>query len=482
MPESGQPNQPAEPGEPNSSKVPLWERYYRAKSEVRNTGSRLVGCVLVILAGACALLSLGIGLVFALSYAILAAGMVCVIETIWREMLPIPPRPAKTPNTPSSAAQESLEFEEILARARDRRMVNAIRAIADLLVSIGLALLAATYLNPVQPPHSPANMVSSAELEKRQADINEARAQLQQKNDSRNGEGKNGASPLAGLWAVLSPIDLVILGIVAIVVVGLVAKKHKEVVPVAGSATLAGEAIKHADKLSKMSPEMYERVLTAVLWCSGVLLVLFAATAILDLHRSRQADREKTTEDTPSQTGPPSWIARALPRLRKLFSDDSEPKVNVQENYLSSLGFSVLVLLWAAVVIGYNVPPTGNPIQPEAPKQTSISLQPLTPISNFVSGQSSPKDSEAVKNWVDDISQSGIRTGGILFLLGSTDCERYQGGNGELARKRAGQAKAWLGSLETKGVNIVAKATEQQRNCASSNDLRAVFPFLIQER
>jgi hypothetical protein len=260
-----------------------------------------------------------------------------------------------------------------------------------------------------------------------------------------------------------------------------VAKKHKEAVPVAGAAALAEEAFRHADKLSKVNESMYWAILRGFLLCAAILLLLFLATAILDLRKSNKPGVDPVPSAPPvTPPAPTSWFEK----LENFLVKGSESKSEIKENYLSSLGFSLLVLLWAAVMVLYEAPQQTKkiPASDGSVAQESIMVRPLVPLSDFVKGYPEIKDQAQRDAWVRSVLSTNIKPGDVLFLLGSTDCSRFRGGNSTLAQQRADQASMWLEPLRSRGVEVVPGATTQQPECAPSDKLRAVFPFWIQKK
>jgi hypothetical protein len=143
----------------------------------------------------------------------------------------------------------------------------------------------------------------------------------------------------------------VLVAIIALIVIGLLAKKHKEVVPVAGAAALATEALRHASELAKMNEQMYWCVLRTFLAVTGVLVVLFFVAAIIDLRKRATAAPAAAPTAASASAAPASasaagerkWRKRVAGLLGKwvagLFGEsDGQPES--KENYLSTLGFS----------------------------------------------------------------------------------------------------------------------------------------------
>jgi hypothetical protein len=492
MPDSDQPQRPDESSSqdrPNEAMFPrqrhvAWFRH--ADRETQNLVLRVIGCALVLIAGQLVLITMGVGLKLQYSFELFSIGIVCFIETLWRRDLPIEPPPQ--PVTAGMAIPQSprSEWEEKLRRTRRREQKNFIRAVTEFILLVATAVASAflSHALTVSPPTFQVAPLSELQAcQKDLAGANDALNRCQAKNADQGkaplgaaeGVSNGGGTTIASLF---SPFTLLLLAIVALVIFGLIAKKHKEAVPLAGAAVLAEEAFRHAHELSKVNESMYRLILHGFLVCAAMLLLLFLVTAILDIRKLNGRN-----------PGPAPGIPRAAPstpssrfeKLRALFAEESESKSDIKENYLSSLGFSVLVLLWAAVMVLYQTTPEKRCSETNTPNaQETIAVKRLDSLSNFGRGNAEIGDKPSREQWVTEISSQDFRPGDMLFLLGSTDCEAYRLGNTKLAQLRAEQVKGWLKDLETRGINVLPATTDQQIKCASSREVRAVFPFWIQ--
>jgi hypothetical protein len=75
--------------------------------------------------------------------------------------------------------------------------------------------------------------------------------------------------------------------------------------------------------------------------------------------------------------------------------------------------------------------------------------------------------------------------GDMLLLVGSADCKPFrQGGDGldnpMLAQNRARAVSEWLKpEMDARGVRVQVVPLDQHKSCRESEELRAVYPFLV---
>ena len=494
MPESNQPNRPDEsssqvgPNEPMASRQGYVFWFRHADRETQNLVLRLIGCALVLIAAQLVLITVGVGWKLQWSFEVLSIGIVCFIETLWRRDLPLEPPPEPVTAGEVVSRSPRSEWEEKLRRTRRREQKNFARVVTEFTLLTATAIATAFLSHALTAPPPTVQVAPLSELQACQKELAGAKDALNQCQAKNTDQGKAPLGPADGgsngggtaVASLFSPFTLLFLAVVALVIFGVVAKKHKEAVPVAGAAALAEEAFRHAHELSKVNESMYWLILYGFLGCAAILLLLFLATAILDLRKLNQPNAGLAGGARPAPPPvPSSWFEK----LRALLFEGSEPKSDIKENYLSSLGFSVLVLLWAAVMVLYQARQEKKSTETNTPKaQQTIAVNPLGSLSNFKRGTAKIGDERSREQWVTEISSQDFRPGDMLFLLGSTDCEPYRQGNAKLAQLRAEQAEGWLKDVEARGISVLPGATDQQIKCASSRDVRAVFPFWIQKR
>jgi len=440
-----------------------WKFVVQMDSESPGVAARVGGSALVLL-GCVFGLSFGgggVGWRLVLGYVFLSAGLVCFVESNVRGIWPdkLPPGP----------------------------LWGWVRSFLEVLLLISLAIYIGINGHRIAPPED------GSKLSVCQNDLAKTRMELQKcvpANGSANGNEVLGHPPplpppppplSATFWGFSLSWWWVLVAIVALIVVGLVAKKHKEVVPVAGAAGLATAALKDASELAKMNEHMYWYLLGTFLAVSGVLILLFFAAAIIDLFKratpvqAPPADAHAAGESLWSK-----WVARWFGK--------PEDKPESKENYLSSLGFSVVVLLWAAVMVGYKVPghENGTKSGSTGVADKSLESRALKPLRPFMDGLPELKDPEELNRWEGYLASQEMHRGDILLLLGSADCKAFRkGGDGRdnptLAKDRAKKVRDWLKPMmDARGVELDPDSVEQHERCRESADLRAVYPFLIQ--
>jgi hypothetical protein len=301
------------------------------------------------------------------------------------------------------------------------------------------------------------------------------------------GNGGGGAATGSDDGGIHLSWSVLLLAIVALVVLGLVAKKHKEALPVAGAAGLATEALKHGGELSKMTEAMYWHLLNYFLFVSVALLVVFVVVAVLDIwKRSTGRAGSKVEHEAPSESRKTTSVLETVWSWIK--GGDKGEKKESTDSYLSSLGFSVLVLLWAAVMVGYKASTPTTPPQGPDPKRLAISaatLIPLHPTQRFVDKLARKNPEGDSQDLVKSLNAQQREEGDLLLLVGSTDCRQYKhpGGNDQLAKDRANLVKESLkGMIPAPGLEIITGSLNQAEKCAGAAEQMAVYPFLIQAK
>ena len=247
------------------------------------------------------------------------------------------------------------------------------------------------------------------------------------------------------------PWITVLLVAIAAIVLALAAKEHPSAAPVLGVIPLAIAVIEHAEKLSRLDLISF--------WIVFGLFLLIALGLI------------------------------AFPFSRWGKGDDrADVSIRGEKKQVDSLpvmGFSLLVLLFVLVFLGYRQGPeekancpvcvAGGP--PPAPATSKLQIEALSHTPLFDPGPHDHfRDSdEQVKQILEN-----TREGDTLLLLGSADCTSYSGGNAKLAQDRADRIKRALqGDADKRKVDIEARALKQHDACKAADQLRAVFPVLI---
>jgi cell division protein FtsB len=286
-------------------------------------------------------------------------------------------------------------------------------------------------------------------------------------------------------WGV--PWSLVLLGVVALIAVAYVGKKHSEAVPVAGAAALAADVIKNADRYAKLGDKMYWWVLGGYLGVSVTLTVLFCIAIWKSFKRGSDDAAAAMLMMGETTGGSGEQKEGGDKKNGKEVDEDKKGKEEEKKrgflSSASSLGYSVLVLLWAFAMTSYRA---SSKI--EAPKNEVKSLGPLPlrPVRRYVKGFAvlEPKDKDASRTFGDELVGRHLKPEDLLLLLGSTDCTPFRrgedGSNPDLAEKRAKALTEVLRERpDLKELNIQPMWLDQHERCRESADLRAVYPFLI---
>ncbi|RXH55719.1 hypothetical protein [Granulicella sibirica] len=285
------------------------------------------------------------------------------------------------------------------------------------------------------------------------------------------------------------PWSLVLVFLAGFAALAFVGKKHSEAVPIAGAAGLAAEVVKHADQYAKLSDKMYWWVLGGYLGISFALTVLFCLAiwrslkiagektrvAELMMGKAEKEPREEENQDKEDEDGAKDGKGKK--------SDKEREKGFLSSS--SSLGYSVLVLLWAFAITAYPAPSRGS-----APGVETTALRPeeLSPVRQYVKGHELLRDSDKDQPRIlgDSLAKMHLTPHDIVLLLGSTDCTPFrkggEGNNPDLAQKRAVElGKALATRSELKDIHFTPLAVKQHERCLESADLRAVYPFLIRQ-
>jgi hypothetical protein len=241
------------------------------------------------------------------------------------------------------------------------------------------------------------------------------------------------------------PWITVLLVAIAAIVLALAAKEHPSAAPVLGVIPLAIAVIEHAEKLSRLDAGSF--------WVVFAVFIAIAFTLI--------------------------WWGRD--------GDSADVSVRGEKKKVDSLpvmGFSLLVLLFVLVYLGYRQQPEQKgscpicvtPGPPPTPAISKLQIDPIEHTPLFDPGHEHFRGSE------EQLKQilKNTHEGDTLLLLGSADCTSYTEGNAKLAQERADTIKKALESdADKRKVDIEARALKQHDSCKAADQLRAVFPVLI---
>jgi hypothetical protein len=507
-----------------------WKLFFTSQREFQEIVARVCACALV--AGGClfGLSAVDITGGWRLAYAFIALGLVCVAELNWRRKEPITRVAPEFTSPPWELSEvekkekwkdgqkraEELFYEELREELRQQR-IDRIKSLIELALLIGLALVTALLAHARTPPrgagahdstlrgqqNEPALFACQNDLAKANAELQKCRAAIdQQAKDSNLAKSildpqqqhppspptptSSGSADQHSISSLHISFGEILIAVIILIAVVMIARKHKEIVPVAGAAALATEALEHAAELAKMKEYMYDRVLWWFLVVSAALMVLFVIAALLDLKArapvqtsERPAPGNSPVDKLPADKG---WLAIATGIFGK-----PESKSPGKENYISSLGFSVVVLLWAAVMVGYKSQDGENPVKNEpAPSGTLSSVQ-LNPLLPFIGGKTELQDPNGLDKWKKYVTSQNLASGDMLLLVGSADCIPFrQAGDGHnntaLAMERAKAVQEKLKpEMDARGVRLKMYNLDQHEGCRKTDVLRAVYPFLIHD-
>jgi preprotein translocase subunit SecG len=241
-----------------------------------------------------------------------------------------------------------------------------------------------------------------------------------------------------------------------------VVRKRPSTAAPLGATGLAVAAIKNADHLSRLGRFSF-----------GLLLILFAlvvAALLFFCFMQRGNSSAKDTEETGGGNG--------------------EDEKKVVESPLN-ITFSLAVLLWAAIIVAYRAEKPPSPTKGSTPTAgQTVSEKLLSPVSGFQPYSSdvskiSKQYPEPISTLMSEVSMADPKPGDLLLLLGSADCtaiRKRRMTNGDLALYRAAAVQKILQDQLRDSVRIEAKSLHQHESCSQSEDLRAVFPVLIQAK
>jgi hypothetical protein len=247
------------------------------------------------------------------------------------------------------------------------------------------------------------------------------------------------------------PWITVLLVAIAAIVLALAAKEHPSAAPVLGVIPLSIAVIEHAEKLSRLDESVFVQV------CAIALVVALALILLPFSRLGRDGDR----------------------------ADVSTRGEKRKVDSLPVMGFSLLVLVFVLVYLGYRQKPEektncsvcagGTP--PSAPASSKLQIDSLSATPLFDPGPHGHLrgSDEQLKRILENTQK-----GDTILLLGSADCTSYTGGNAKLAQDRADTIKRALESeAKTGNVDVEARALKQHDACKAADQLRAVFPVLI---
>jgi hypothetical protein len=379
------------------------------------------------------------------------------------------------------AAGPSLEQLRFEATEQSRKEIYPTLLVAALL--LGSAFAASSlgwYVRPVPAGSDVTNVRFSDQIETPLAQLLRNLAQ-----QIPQLPGPGGTATPAGTSS-LAVVTIIVLACAVVVLAALLIwNRPAEAAPV-GAAGLALAAIENAKSLSPKTGYL--------LW--GVIVWLLVLASFI-LHRGIRQSLG-ASKAAPDAGGGKSGSKGLFGRCReKLFGEGSE----APEAPLLNVGVSILLLVWALVLVTHNaasavkVSPPG-PTRADANVSSYISAPLKLPAPVFVSG-SGTKLAPEYPHIIDDLQKAIVDqdpgSGDLLLLFGSSDCRRIRNPkafphtNEELAQERADDIALDIeGILNTpasaaarNGLIVKTEVISQHDDCKSSDHSRAVFPFLI---
>jgi hypothetical protein len=137
-----------------------------------------------------------------------------------------------------------------------------------------------------------------------------------------------------------------------------------------------------------------------------------------------------------------------------------------------------LILVWSLLLLAR--PPGAQParencgLNPHPPIPVVGQIKRLDPVT-FAGLDSFSQTS--INKLKEDIPKQAPQ-GGVLFLIGSTDCTHFSKGNMWLADKRASKVSDDLGEIPDVSIKTPYDLPQHER-CKPTAELRAVFPYIV---
>ena len=271
----------------------------------------------------------------------------------------------------------------------------------------------------------------------------------------------------------------VLIGVVA-VVVGWIVTHRPSAAPVVGAGGVAEEVVRKLDlSRSDGNPSW---VLIYLFFLVGTSLL---AAGVVQVYCRCKADEGSIATGSTKGTLDEKGIKKLWKRIKAFFKGRPEAS---SEGSLLTVGFSVLVLAWAMLLVAER--PQVSPLRPShytsqivagPPSPSQLVPAPDFPLSSveFAKGSGTVTDIRELKT-----NLSGkVETGDMLLLIGSADCAPIKKplDNYIVASNRASEVLKAL-KKEHQGLEIQTIVLPQYSDCKETPSLRAVFPYLIRSK
>lgn len=169
-------------------------------------------------------------------------------------------------------------------------------------------------------------------------------------------------------------------------------------------------------------------------------------------------------------------------------NSEGAEKAGNKESFLT-LGFSLLVLTWTLLLVIHRPDVQAPPCQSDSPNKISASF--VGPATQFDPSSAEPVDPRKLNVLIERLAKESTGRGDMLLLIGSADCtpirdpQQRPYSNQKLASDRAEEVEKLLrsgrfGNLS--GLEIATEVLPQYAGCKGTQDLRAVYPFLIRSK
>ena len=199
----------------------------------------------------------------------------------------------------------------------------------------------------------------------------------------------------------------------------------------------------------------------------GFFLLL---AGVFQVFRPCKADKGSTAEGGTTGTPDEKGITKLWTRIKACFK--GRP-IASSEGSLLTVGFSVLVLAWAMLLVAER-PQVSPPCLSHCTSQ--IVAEPRLPALKFRRGDWGKPDFNGLEKALKP------ETGDTLLLIGSADCTPSRTpGNTTLASNRASTVRERL-KHEHSDLEFQTIVLPQYDDCKETPSLRAVFPYLIRSK
>jgi flagellar basal body-associated protein FliL len=288
----------------------------------------------------------------------------------------------------------------------------------------------------------------------------------------------------AAPWNGLSTLLIILIIALVVAFVGFAIWKRPSAAAPVGATAIAMAVVENAVHLSPVGGSHLWRVVYILLIVGLVVTAAGVVRIFLLMKSGKNNEPQKISRENQGGLG-----TALLQRLRHFFFTliSGDPKAPT-ELPLLTLGFSLLVLVWALVLVAHRT----DTITSQPDSSSYVSERPPLPAVTFKS-ESDPMvpDMDTLDELKRQIGDQKPEEGDMLLLIGSADCARIRSSkelpstNGQLAKRRAERVQHSLedAGLGTKnGLSIKANYLPQYDSCMPTSELRAVFPFLFRSR